>query len=277
MKTYYPAFFVAIGLFLLVANSALWFNQNIFNANQFNQIANEAITSPSSRDALARGITNRIFENRPLLLRVLDDTTIKIISGLLDSQVARAVTNESINRLHTVMTSNNPQPIAINLVSFKAILSRIASVVDQPAAENAVNIQDIPDTIVLLSPENLPNVFSMGATLLWLGPLLGIIALALWIVLIVKAWTKKLEVAKIFLWTSLTLIATGLLSLMIGPIFRPQILVQINDPNVRVIATNLYNAFLTTYNQQTLLFFSAAFLCLVVYGVIWYFFRSKAN
>jgi hypothetical protein len=273
-KTYYPIIFIAIGLCLFVTNSAIWFNQNIFNTNQFTAVATEAIVSPSSRLATAKGITNKIFENRPLLLRVLDDTTTKIVSGLLDTAAAHAVMSESITRLHTVITSEDPQPIVINLVSFKAVLSRIASVIDQPAAENSVNIEDIPDAIVLLNPENLPNIYQMGATLMWLGPLLGLIALGLLLWLLFKAWADKLEVAKIFLWTSLTLVATGALSLMVGPIFRPRLLVQVTDENARVIVTNLYNAFLTTYNQQTLIFFSLAIISLIIFGVMWLVFRK---
>ena len=49
-------------------------------------------------------------------------------------------------------------------------------------------------------------------------------------------------------------ILVGLVSLLIGPIFRPSVLEPFQNPNGRVVVGNLYNAFIATFNSQTMIF-----------------------
>ena len=75
------------GILILIANSALWANNNIYNEEKFSEIVTESITSESSREAIADGVTSEIFKDSPVARRLVGGTSTKLISGLLDTDV----------------------------------------------------------------------------------------------------------------------------------------------------------------------------------------------
>ena len=63
----------------------------------------------------------------------------------------------------------------------------------------------------------------------------------------------------------------GLLSLLIGPLLRPQLLSNFPDSDGRIVIENLYNAFLDTFNSQTwtVVFFGVAAIAIGGALVLW--------
>lgn len=255
---------VAASLLLLISNSAIWFNRNIFDTANFTEITSTALLSQASRDAMATGITDRVLQNRPAIKGIVDDRLIKLISSLLDTSLVHGSVDRSITFLHTTVTSKDPQPVTLDLSGTKATISRIMAVVntqtDRSPEEQRVDLNDVPDEITLLDPTNLPNIYVMGTVLLWLGPLTMLLALGIFGYLIYRMRGDRAGKRNMLLIVTAALTLTGLLALLVGPLFRPPVLAQITAPNLRVVTANVYDAFASTFTDQTNTMFVLALL-----------------
>ena len=84
-KSYKKVVFLSTisGFFLLISNTAIWLNNQVFDTTNFTNTVTTSLTSESSRNAISQNITDRIYEDRPIAKRVAGDFTTKIIGGLL--------------------------------------------------------------------------------------------------------------------------------------------------------------------------------------------------
>ncbi len=264
-----PYFTVVIALCLLIANSAFWFSRNIFNTEKFTQTTTEAVLSDSSIDAIARQITARISERKPLLASASDDLVNNIVGSILTSDRAASIFTRTISSLQTIITSSDPQSVEVNLVPLKDVLSRITAV----AADTDIEIDEIPDSVVIVNHENLPNIYQMGSVLLWLGPLLFGIGALLFILLMYRAWGNQQALKRIFSWMGWATLITFLISMIVGPIFKPPFLKEVDNSNMRIVAENIYDAFLQTFNRQAWLLFITSVIFFGLY--IWLKFKKS--
>ncbi len=236
----------------------------------------QSISSPSSREAIATEITDRVLQNRPVLKNIIDDQSIKVISGLLDSDRVTKLMTRTISRLQTAITSKNPTPIVLDLTGIKSALTVAASINSrltngESAGNTQVSAANIPDKIVLLDVNKLPNIYQSGIILMWLGPLAFIIGLILLAVPIYKTYSHKKFLYKVLFLEGAILITSGLLAYLIGPLFKPALLGQIPSDNMRVVVGNMYNTFLKTFDEQTAFIHLLGFLFLIAGAAVWYF------
>lgn len=260
---------IIAALLLLVANSAFWFNKYIFDQNNFTPLVTTAVQQESSRRAIANEVTGKLLANRPVLARVAEEPTTNIITGALGSNLAQKVFGRAVDSLHTIATSPNPQDVTLDLTTFKQIATNIAALFAQQTGEQAVNVQDVPDSITIINADKVPNIYSMGVVLLWAGPIALIAAIALlayplWAVR--RVWHDEAEVLLI---DGLAIIAVGILALLIGPLFRPLVLANVQSSNMQTVAGNIYNAFINTFDQQTVWLFVIGGILLLIAIIIW--------
>ena len=79
---------VLAAILLIITNSAIWLNNQIFDTENFSKTATASLTSEKSRTAIATGLTDRAFEGRPILRNVVGDVPVKIVGGLLGTEQA---------------------------------------------------------------------------------------------------------------------------------------------------------------------------------------------
>lgn len=260
-------------LLLVVANSASWANRNIFETEKFTTTAVTALTSQSSRDALANEVVSQALADYPRLKSFVEDRASSFISGLLDSNVVERILTKSVSRLQVFMTSPKKEPVVINLAGVKDTVQRLITAAGRED-EARIDPAQIPDQIVLLQPESIPNAYSIGVTLGWLAPLLLIVAVGL------LAW-PYVRYAPAYRWLLVrqgaTLILFGLLALAIGPIFRPVVIQNVTNDNLRIVVGNLYDSFIATFDHQTAwLIWAGVLMLLVVAGISGYsYYRTK--
>lgn len=254
---------VLAAFLLVVANSAFWFNKYIFSQDQFTKIATSALQSESSRQALAAEISDRLFANRPLLSRAIEEPAAKLISGLLGSNLANKAYTRVVDRLHTTMTSPNPQDITIDLTSIKQIATRVVAALGAESSEPAVQVQDLPDSITILQASRVPNIYGLGITMLWIAPLATIVSLGLLAYLIYAARRSLERIRSALAIEGLIVAAGGLLALLVGPLLKPLLLANVQSANMQTLAGNIYSAFIATYNQQTIVIFVLALVLLL--------------
>lgn len=261
-------------LLLLVANSALWANKVFFNTDNFTEITTQAVQSQPSREAIAREIVDISLENRPAAKRVVSATATKLIAGLLDTNLATSAVDKSIALLQTALTSAKPQPITVQLGGVKATLQQLIEITNRDQAE--ARLGAVPDDITLLDTNKLPDFYQAGRTLLLLGPISAVIALAMLAFPHLRARNYEYS-SKLLLLQGPMIILTGLLALAIGPIFRPTILAQVNSFNLRIVVQNIYNSFISTFNAQSAWLIWLGILMVVVPAIVALYNSTSAN
>lgn len=242
---------VIAGFLLLIVNSAIWINRQVFDENNFTNTTVNSLTSQSSRDAIAGKITDKALQNYPRLQDVADDRLTKLISGLLDGEKVHSVLTKSVSKLHIYLTSQNQKDVVINLAGVKDTINKLAEITgrDENGGQLLGKVNNMPDQVVLVNAANVPDFYKYGVAFSFIAPIALLIAL----VLIALPYIKdKASYLSIMLVQGLTLIIVGLVAMLIGPLFRPMALSSISDPNGRVIVENLYNSFLATFNTQNM-------------------------
>ena len=236
---------IAATFCLLVANSAFWVHRNFFNPEQFSNIATTSITSESSRQAIAGNLSNRLYEDRPVLKNVLGNTTTNILSGLLGTDQSQKALGIAIERLHTSVTSPEQESVVIDLSGIKSTASKLTAAINTQADGQRIN--SLPDEITLVDRDNIPDFYQYGVLFLWLGP----IALVACIALLAWPYIKKLQgFLEIMVIQGGLVAISSALSLLIGPLVQPPLLARIADSNARTVTGNLYQAFIATFNMQ---------------------------
>lgn len=248
---------IIAGFLLVIANSALWVNRTLFNDEVFTTITKQSLLSESSRNALAEEIVDTVLENRPLVKNIAGDTITKLISGLLNSSQAESGLKIVISSVHLAITSENPKNIEYDLVGIKNLIDRIVTVVgDEP---DTSSINKIPDKIVILDVSKLPKLYVYGTIFLWVAP----IALIGAVILLARPHIirRRLD-AKILTFQGFAIIGASVTALLVGPLFRPPLLAQIPDSDLRVVVDNVYNAFIENFNTQTMWLFGLGLIIL---------------
>ncbi len=260
-------------LLLTVANSAIWVNQQLFNTDNFTKTAVTSVTSESSRRAIATEITDRALADYPKIKNVVDDYAINFISGLLGSDRAEKLTSRIASKLQIVLTSKRPEPIVINLEGLKDTIGKLIEISGRED-EAKIDPAKIPSEITILDTQKVPSFYQAGVVLSWFSPFAVLGALAL---LAVPYFKNRKNYASIMLAQSVIVFVGGLFMLMIGPLFKPQLIANINSANMRVVVGNLYDAFIATFNAQT---YVILLLAVLVAGVsssvfLYRFYKAK--
>lgn len=238
------------GLLLMIVNSAIWVNQQVFDTKNFTNTAVTAISSESSRKAIGGRITDQILRDNPVVKNIAGDQLTNLFSGLLGTDQANKLLKATVTRLQIYVTSSNQKDVDIDLSGLKDTLTRVAEIRggDQPSR---INPDKIPSKIVLIESKNVPNLYNYGVTLTWVA-VGGFVIAGL---LLAKPYiSDRSKYLSIMIVQGASFVLVGLVSLLIGPIFRPSVLEPFQNPNGRVVVGNLYNAFIATFNSQTMIF-----------------------
>lgn len=241
-------FSVLAGFLLLITNSAIWVNRYIFDTGNFSNVVTTSLTSESSRRAIAQGVTDRVFADRPVLKNVVGDIPVNIVSGLLGTEQATKAIDVVATRLQTRVTSSEPTPIAVDLSGIKNVLTQLYNVSTNLGREPQINPENIPSEIVLVDEDDIPNLYRASVVFLWLAPLALIGAAVSLIYTYVK---NKKEYKLILVIQGACIAGVGMLALLVGPLFRPPLLSKLGTESGRTVIGNLYDAFITTFNAQT--------------------------
>lgn len=255
---------VLAAVFLVVANSAFWVNRYLFNTENFTEVATTSLTSESSRQAIARRITNEALKDRPLINNVAGDTAANVISGALNTDLANKALQAVVSKMQILVTSEQRESVVINLEGVKTLLDQVIQVASK-YRNVQIETSNIPSEIVLIDQDKIPNFYKWSIVFLWLGPIALAISAAL---LAYPYFSNRLRYRPILLLQGAVITLAGLLCMLIGPLFRPQILSEFTNAEGRTVVENLYNAFLATFNNQAKVLVIFGILVILAAGVI---------
>lgn len=255
---------LSAGVLLMIVNSAVWINQQIFNTQNFTDTAVSSITSESSRQAMGSRITDEILKDNPVVKNIAGDQLTNLISGLLGTDQAEKLLTAAVSRLQVYVTSNNQSDVDIDLSGLKDTLSRVADIRDNDQPSR-IDPDKIPSKIVLVEADNVPDLYNYGIALTWVAVIGSIIAVFLLLQPYISDRSNYLSIMTV---QGVSIIIIGLASLLIGPIFKPSVLESFQNVNGRVVVGNLYDAFIATFNAQTMILVCIGVLICVAAFVI---------
>lgn len=251
---------VIAGFLIVVANSAVWVNRYLSDTSNFTRTAVTSLTSESSTDALATEIVDIALADYPTIKGVVDDTAVNFISGLLGSARLEQGMTQVVSRLQVFLTSPQKPPVVINLEGAKDVVTRLIQLSGREG-ETRIDPSKIPDQITVFDPAKFPNFYQYTVVITWLSPLLAIGAIALLAWPYLKDRTRYKEIMII---QGVCVAVAGLFALLLGPLFRPLALGNITSVNLRIVVGNLYDAFIATFNTQTMYVIGAGLLAIAV-------------
>jgi hypothetical protein len=260
---------------LVIANSAIWFNNYIFNTENFTELTTQAILNDSSRDAIAGVVVDRALEQRPAVRGAIQQPATKLISGLLDSNLAHTIFERSVTRLQTAITSKNPQPVTLDLSSIKETATKVIDVAGAVSGrspdDSRIDPADIPDSVTLVDTSKLPNIYRMGVVLLWLGPLAVLATIIAFGYVLYRVRDSLYRLQQFLAIQGASILGAWLVALLLGPLFKPALLGQVPDANLRIVVESVYDAFMAAFTNQAGVLLVLGLLWLLAAGGIWHY------
>lgn len=248
-RSWLPIVLLSIGVvFLALAQSALWINQTIFNQANFTTITTTSLTQQSSREAIASRLVDQALAERPVVKRVAGDRAKSIVSGLLDSDLAYRAIQSASNASYNYLTSPNREDISIDLTSIKTVGGRLVELAGRSDGEQATDEQTvtIPDAIVLVESDKVPNLSGLVTIMLALAPVFWIgTVICFGLYLYLSKWNSKA-----FYFLGLVIAGASLLGLLMGPFVPPPVASLFPNPDGRIVVQNLIADLLWPFQRQ---------------------------
>lgn len=247
---------------LLLAQSSYWINHTVFNQQSFSAITTNAILSEQSRDAVAATIVDKVFEDAPIAKRVTGDRVTALVSGLLGTDLSNQAVSALSSRGYAYITSPNRTDISINLSQIKEPLSTIVGVAQNQGVDVRADPSEIPDEVVLLRNDALPDLSGAVTTMLWLSPLFwlgSILGFGLYIYFGRSQYQRRVYI------TLGTIIGLAILGLAAGPFIPPPVAAAVPTISLRPVAESLARGFLEPFNHQMYIMLGMSMLSLGIF------------
>lgn len=247
-----------IGL-LLISLSSLWLNRVAFDNERFTSIATDALLEQSSRDSIGQLVADRALENRPILNRLLAEPIANVVSSLLATEPAQKSVERAVREGQLLFTSPEQPPVVLDFTGYKSVIATAQQLIPNEG-EQRIDVNDIPDSIVLIDTTKLPNYYEYSVYTHLAGPATFVSAVALagiWI------WRGKANRYRRTLAILLAVVAAAMIALVIGPIAEPSFISIGRDAASQTLLGNLYQAFITPFRNQALLLGGVALVGLV--------------
>jgi hypothetical protein len=227
----------------MTASLTIWIRNNIYNSQHFADTLVSAITTESSRTAIAGQITDKVYENRPIAGRVLADPTQNVIESLLKNDRFSNVLTTVATKVNQRITTGNTSAIVIDISSFSTVINAVKQVI-APTADFTVPTGDAAK-ITLLKANALPDIHRFGQFLLILLPitLLGLAALA------IATWVKIARKATWFKLVGLVFVISSVLLITFNYTGGSLLSSYAQTPNESIILQNIYSAFTVNFEH----------------------------
>lgn len=254
---------ILVVLLLLISQAAFWVHRNLYNSENFTEIATTAVTAPSSRQSISGAIVDKALEDRPIIRGTLGPRLSGVVAGLLDTDVASGLTDRLVEQAQVVLTTPRREPFVIETSGIKNIISSIQTILSRSEEDARINPDEIPDEITILDTNKLPNIYSFGVAILWLGPLSLAIALGLMICWVMRAKPKSAKLLRVRV-VSLLVVASGAIALLFGPMFKPPVLSVAENARAQTLLGNIFDAFIAPFNQQAKLLVTLGIIGVII-------------
>ncbi len=256
---------------LFLAQSSLWISNVVFDQTTFTDITTRVLTTEQSRDAIAGSIIDRAFEGRPVAERLLADRATSFVSSMLASDMSERLLSRIATTSYAYLTSADRQDIAVDLTPIKEPLSGIISFAQNRGRDVTFDPQAIPDQVVLLRSDELPEIapYIRGALaaafVFWLSVV---------VLFAIYLFRQRDNLRRALYWVGAVVVAGSVVAMSTGPFIPPFIASLIDNIQFRGVASSLAEAYLQPFIRQMYLTIGLAALLLLVTRFYWVFVKS---
>ncbi len=234
---------------LLIASVGFWARTSVLNEDGFVNIVTETFAQENVRVAIADEMINQAFQSRPLVRQIIRGPAENIIAGILDTSLVQGAVELMARTMYKVVVRVDGQEVAINLEPIKEILVTLTDVLNVDAANN-INVDDIPNQIVILQEGQLPSLDPLWNTIDWVGFITGIIGVVLLVLVFWTGWStsNRNDYLK---WTGGSLAVGAVILLLITWPIGTTITRSVDQDSGRVLVAAVYENLIAQLRVQT--------------------------
>lgn len=224
---------------LLIITFGTWAKNNLYNTETFSTHVVTAIQTEEVRNAIASGVTDKLYDGRPVLSRLLSNTTESFISSQLATERAGNILDKLASKLQERAIRGKDTPVVIDISGYTATLASIRETI-APDADPQYSLPQGDDArIVILNGDEIPSLKNAGVVMLAVLPfaMLGLI------VLFIVSWFKVGRKTRLFKITGVVLLITGTLILIFTNTTAAQLSLIASNANQAVILQAVYTEF----------------------------------
>jgi len=240
---------VVVSVFLLLTSVGLWLERQIFNEERFKETAAGVIKTEQVREAIADEIIVIVTGDFPELKDLATEFVQPTLAELLNSDFIASAVEEVAGEIQVALTSSEPQAVAIDISGITGPLKTAVGFIPNLSSEVENAVKDLPSSIVLIEKGGIPSIFTIGLILMWLGRLTGVAALVIFIVMVWKAIVNRQS--QILRTLGIYISIGAAIFLVLVWAFSSPFLSTIGSGNIRVIVSNIFEAFIRILINQT--------------------------
>jgi len=241
---------IIITALLLVANTSYWYNREILDGPQFVSTFSQGLLDEDSKEAIATEVVDRGLASRPLIKLAFGKIGKSAVYSLLSNQYFQSELHTVATRAHKRITSPTDPELGINIVALKEYVLPLIGLVRPDLTQN-LNIQELPDRVVLIPSKDIPQLYRYTAPILWTGWISFILVLLLSLYYFHKNHDTEYSLRIL----GVSLIFGSLLVISAAVTMQPLLTGTIQNTNVKTIVENITLLFVTTYVLQVFVLF----------------------
>jgi hypothetical protein len=238
--------FITLFISILLFITGIWLQTTIFNSQNFSNITTAALTSESSRIAIANNVVDRLLEDKPLIRSTAGPRIASVISGVLGTDIAIKSIARTTERLQLLIVTDQKPLIAIDTSQVKPIITQLQNVTEIELTDR-FDVDAIPESIIILDSKRVPDLSMHARVVRIMTPLIMMIIVITSLIWIHRGNTLSNRLLRLR-YISIIIIAAGMVALMTGPILRPEIINFAELSSGRVVIGNLYDGLMQPFN-----------------------------
>ena len=150
--------------------------------------------------------------------------------------------------MNILITAKEPQSVTVDISAIKGFIKPIAGALDKRFGAS-VQVGDVPDSLVLIQKGEIPSIYGWAVVLLWVGPILGLIGIAILAGLI---WRAASEDRPAVLRVAGSVLAIGsVVFVVLVRGMKAPILASVTSGNGKIIVGDIFDAFSAGLTAQT--------------------------
>lgn len=226
---------------LLITFSAVgfWVQWALISEDGFVEITGDVLTAPKTREAIALAVVDNLLAQYPILRALVGDPIVAIVSALLGSTLFATVITFVATRIWEVLFANGGR-VVLNLQPLQDFLYGIISAIAPNLAAD-INAADLPAELVLLDPEQLPDMNAVSNKVAWVTWLALLAGLALTGIAIGRVWRQTALRYALLAWTGIFIAVTALIVAILSIPTRSTVVLAVDTSTGRSLVGSTYD------------------------------------
>lgn len=260
---------------LLFSTTAFWMTDSVYNQEAFTNTVVQVLSTEEVGQAVARKVVSEALVDRPVVDWLIGDYLNALAFGVLQTEAMQSLLEAGIGFFHSQVIGGEAYDVVINIAPLKNILSIANNLFDIEGIEQIdqeLNLQQLPDSIVLIDASTVPNIYPTIRFMVWAGPVAGLVGL----IMLVTGWITSPDRVKELLRAGGVITAISGLYYLMVPYLLNALSVEITDNFTRLLAGKILEAFAVSLQDSILTWILIGVAIMTISGV-WTFLSHETE